>query len=633
MRKTIAMVLAFLMLLAVLPAGAEEAELRTDKLTVGTTTPFSGNFFAEALGNNVSDRDVRSMIHGYSLVKWNGDIGAFQFNEDVVSGALSMDSGRTYTLSLADDLEYSDGTPVTAWDYAFTFLLTTGKAMLEATGRRADGSYVKGFAEYDSGASAAISGFRVLGKDLFSITINPEFEPYFYELQVLNIKPFPISVIAPGCEVKDDGQGIYLSGEMTAETLAETLLDPDAGYMTYPEVTTGPYKITAYDGQRVRLEVNQRYIGEKPTITQIDFRYVDPSDIMNWLRDGKLDLVVRCARTDQVQAGMQLAAGGDISMSSYSRNGLALISFCGEKGPTSDPAVRKALAMSLNREELARDYLGNYGIVVDGFYGLGQWMYLMANGTLIPNDEEEEAAWEGISLETLTKYEYDPDAARQMLRDAGWNLNEDGLREKDGVVLDLRMSYPEGNNVHESLQVNLADHLAKVGIRLTMEAVPMPELLNRVYLQTERTEDMIYLASNFNIVFDPSINFAPNGNWAYTNLQDEELYNATLAMRRTHPGDVLTYMQHWVEFEERFNELLPMIPVYSNVYFDFFRDELKNYHIAENVTWSQAIVSSYWSETDAETQAPAGTEAPAGTQEAPAETEIPAEGTDEGKKE
>ena len=602
MRKTIAMVLAFLMLLAVLPAGAEETELRTDKLTVGTTTPFSGNFFAEALGNNVSDRDVRSMIHGYSLVKWNGDIGAFQFNEDVVSGALSMDSGRTYTLSLADDLEYSDGTPVTAWDYAFTFLLTTGKAMLEATGRRADGSYVKGFAEYDSGASAAISGFRVLSKDLFSITINPEFEPYFYELQVLNIKPFPISVIAPGCEVKDDGQGIYLSGEMTAETLAETLLDPDAGYMTYPEVTTGPYKITAYDGQRVRLEVNQRYIGEKPTITQIDFRYVDPSDIMNWLRDGKLDLVVRCARTDQVQAGMQLAAGGDISMSSYSRNGLALISFCGEKGPTSDPAVRKALAMSLNREELARDYLGNYGIVVDGFYGLGQWMYLMANGTLIPNDEEEEAAWEGISLETLTKYEYDPDAARQMLRDAGWNLNEDGspydesaggvrCKEINGEIVPLRLKliYPEGNAAGPILESDYTQTLAGLGIELKMEALPMQELLTRYYGTVERDCDMIMLGTNFSDVFDPSAEFDENGRSMLTGITDPEMAAITLEMRQTEPGNAPEYCRRWIRYQERWTSEAMGIPLYTNAYFDFYIAQLRDYAPGQYSSWGEAV--------------------------------------------
>ena len=35
-----------------------------------------------------------------------------------------------------------------------------------------------------------------------------------------------------------------------------------------------------------------------------------------------------------------------------------------------------------------------------------------------------------------------------------------------------------------------------------------------------------------------------------------------------------------------------MIPVYSNVYFDFYTRRLQDYQISENVTWGQAVVYS-----------------------------------------
>ena len=76
----------------------------------------------------------------------------------------------------------------------------------------------------------------------------------------------------------------------------------------------------------------------------------------------------------------------------------------------------------------------------------------------------------------------------------------------------------------------------------------------------------------------------------------EELYQAALAMRQTEPGDVLSYMQHWITFQERFNEILPMLPVYSNIYFDFYTSALQNYLIESNVTWGQAIVAATLSE-------------------------------------
>ena len=39
-----------------------------------------------------------------------------------------------------------------------------------------------------------------------------------------------------------------------------------------------------------------------------------------------------------------------------------------------------------------------------------------------------------------------------------------------------------------------------------------------------------------------------------------------------------------------------MLPVYSNIYFDFYTSALQNYLIESNVTWGQAIVASTLSE-------------------------------------
>ena len=67
-------------------------------------------------------------------------------------------------------------------------------------------------------------------------------------------------------------------------------------------------------------------------------------------------------------------------------------------------------------------------------------------------------------------------------------------------------------------------------------------------------------------------------------------------MRETEPGDVLTYMQKWIAFQERFNQSLPMLPIYSNIYFDFYTNTLHDYAISANATWGEAIVPSYLAE-------------------------------------
>jgi hypothetical protein len=53
-------------------------------------------------------------------------------------------------------------------------------------------------------------------------------------------------------------------------------------------------------------------------------------------------------------------------------------------------------------------------------------------------------------------------------------------------------------------------------------------------------------------------------------------------------------VERWIAFQERYNEVLPTIPIYSNIYFDFFTEMLQNYHITAHVTWSQAILDAYF---------------------------------------
>jgi hypothetical protein len=43
-------------------------------------------------------------------------------------------------------------------------------------------------------------------------------------------------------------------------------------------------------------------------------------------------------------------------------------------------------------------------------------------------------------------------------------------------------------------------------------------------------------------------------------------------------------------------EQLPVLPVYSNVYFDFYPLVLHDYKIAANVSWPQAINGAYMSD-------------------------------------
>jgi len=177
------------------------------------------------------------------------------------------------------------------------------------------------------------------------------------------------------------------------------------------------------------------------------------------------------------------------------------------------------------------------------------------------------------------------------------------------VVLRLKMMYPEGNHIVDSLQENFIDNLNQAGITLELVPMPMQDLLYSYYRQTERTTDMIYLATNFHVMVDPSITYSTDKTlnhqiWNNTYSDDEELWYKAVDMRRTDPMDVFGYVTKWVSFQERYNEVLPTIPIYSNIYYDFYTDELQNYYITGQVTWSQAILLAYFGDPNAVPEEP-----------------------------
>ena len=219
-------------------------------------------------------------------------------------------------------------------------------------------------------------------------------------------------------------------------------------------------------------------------------------------------------------------------------------------------------------------------------------------------------AWKALTLKDLTQYHVDLDKANRRLEKAGWTLNSEGKTWKPGkgqlrckkidgelVALDLTLMVPEGNHIVDTMQQNWIDNLNACGIGLTIVETPMTELLQSFRRETPRTTDLIYLATNFQTVEDPSVAYSADpseGHVQWNNIysDDETLYELALDMRKTEPGDVYSYVKKWVAFQQRYNEVLPAIPVYSNYYYDFYVPELQGYNVSSHVTWSQAVLYS-----------------------------------------
>ena len=107
---------------------------------------------------------------------------------------------------------------------------------------------------------------------------------------------------------------------------------------------------------------------------------------------------------------------------------------------------------------------------------------------------------------------------------------------------------------------------------------------------------MYFLASNFDVLFDPAENFQPEGARNWTQVNDATLYSLAVSMRQVEPGDTLSYCQRWLSFQQRFVEDMPLLPLYSNVYFDFYPRELQGYAVNEYVSWAQAMTGTTFGE-------------------------------------
>ena len=603
------------------------------RLKVGNPTPLTGKFFTSMWGGTTSDLDVQDLLHAYSPILWDGELGRFRFDRSVVEDAIittDKEGNRTYLLVMEEDLVWSDGTPITARDYAFSVLLQADPAVAETGGEPVNYSWLAGCDEYLSGEAKTISGFRIIADNILQITMKAESLPYFYVMNRLNIRPYPASEIAPGIKVRDDGKGVYLTQPLTAELLREYVLDEKIGYLSHPRVTSGPYLLESFDGTTARFAINPLYIGNeegmRPRIGEIEYTLAENETMISQLAEGRLDLLDKVTMTEPIQQGIQLVSSSQKSyaMDNEMRTGLTMIWFLETSPKVQEAAVRKAVAYCFDRNSFVEECNGQFGLRMDGFYGLGQWMYRMAAGLTekpeILSDkataEEKEAyeaslsAWKGIPLDGLTLYEYNPDEAVRLLEESGWSLNEEGepfdgnkdrvRYRKDGeelTGLTLTLAMADSDKAWTAIENHLATRLRQAGIMLRVKTVSMEALVDAYKGKADIEADMIYLGENFTIIFDPEV-LAPHMAGTELSAIREELYSLAQDMVHTRQEDLLGFEQKWVKLQEKITETLSLLPVYSNVYFDFFDRKLHGYQITQAPTWGDAIVSSYMSDME-----------------------------------
>ncbi len=580
-------------------AASPDAWKDPDTLVVGHTTRMNGNFFSEHFGNNTADIDVRSLLHEYPLVTWS-ELGGYKVNRTVIRDLNIKNApagDRIYTITLYPDLKYCDGSPVGAKDYVFNFLLMASPQMAELSGVKSNSDYIVGFMEYQDGDAEAFAGIRLLGSLTFSIQISAGSLPNFYELNFINNYPLPYWLILPGSDIADDGQGTYINGGYTADALRKALLDEKAGYISHPSVTSGPYRLVRYDAQtnEAEFEINPyykgNYEGQKPAIRHLIYREVKNDRIVIELESGTLDLVNKVTSGQVVQEGLALTALGEHKAVPYPRMGGGFLAIAGEKKTTGSALLRQALAYCIDYERLIDEFLKGHGERVYGYYGLGQWM----------------AREKKDDLTAMNRYRLDLGKAAALLDEDGWMFDENGgafdagsgeLRHKkfgnELAPLTLVYAATEKNDAADLVARMLTESLGQIGGRIAVEVMPLDKAFRQYYRQDSREFDLLFMGTNFTYLFDPANTFLVGEQYQGTlntsGIQDAELARLAAEVTKVPSNDRGAYLLNWMAFQRYWAEVLPMIPLYGNTYYDLFTEGLTGYLPQNHWNWGTAIL-------------------------------------------
>jgi len=417
------------------------SEKADDSIILGNSTELSGQFRIPSFGKSspgASDNDIGFLTTGLETVSTTKE-GGYVWNDTVVEShdeVINEDGTLTYTIKIKDDLKFSDGSAITAKDYLASTMASLSPVYTEAAARESNGQTIvgwKGAYQLYTGPDSAegtkeFAGLHLIDDYTFSVTIVADYANYFYKITYGAFDAQPAAAfLGEGVEIKDDGNGCYLSDEfyakneegkyVQAEAIRKLCTDiSEENYAAYP--WSGPYVVKSFDNtdSTATLVKNEyfkgNYEGATPKIGTIIYKRTVSATQIEDFKAGGLDVIAGITGGADTDNALKLAdeSDGKYVYTHYSRAGYGKLGFRADFGPAQFVAVRQAIALCMDRAQFAKDFTGGYGGVVDGPYYTGSWMY-------------KAAVDQGMLLDS---YATSADAAIEVLEEGGWVWNADG---------------------------------------------------------------------------------------------------------------------------------------------------------------------------------------------------------------
>ena len=227
---------------------------------------------------------------------------------------------------------------------------------------------------------------------------------------------------------------------------------------TNPGLYDGPYRIFEVKlADHVTVVPNPYFYGKAPRIQKIQIKLIPNTGTLEAnLRSGTIDAVSSLGFTFDQALNLEKKVKTDklpFSVLFKPSTRYEHIDLNLENPFLKDIRVRKALVYAINRPELAKALFEN--------------KLEPAIHNVAPIDP-----WYTKNPKDIVLYNYDKKKAASLLEEAGWRLEGDGFRHKDGKKLSLIFMTTAGDKNREQVQVRLQSQWKAVGIDVNIKNEP-----------------------------------------------------------------------------------------------------------------------------------------------------------------
>ena len=509
---------------------------RNDTLIIGIDAP-DGVFNPLYCESQYDRYIVDSIFEGLMSVDESG----LPVESMAESYSVSED-GLVYKFTLKEGLKFSDGTPLTTEDVAFTYTIACDSSY-DGPVDLVNGTKIKGAKAYKEGTATSVEGIKIIDDRNIEFTLEEVNSAAIYDFTNKNVSI--LSKAHYGAE--------YTQGN----------LDYIKSYHTNP-LGSGAYKFVSNKaGQETTLVANGNYFKGTPNIKNIIYKVTSEETRIQMLKTGEIDMDMVTVNEDNVQTVLDAEF---LDLHIFPTNGYGYIGFNVTDKKFADAKVRQALTYGLNRAEIVEAaFTGGYADVINVPQSKESWAYTLGKNS----------------------YEYDPEKAGELLDEAGWVVGSDGIREKDGEKLTIKFTASTPNPVNEAIIPIAQSNYSELGIKFEAEQMDFNAVREKV---NNGTASMFFMAWSLTPDPDSTNVFGTNGSQNRLGYSNEKVDELLVKGLQTSNIDERKEIYH--ELYNELNEDLPYIFLYQRKDMWVINSRVKGYE--NNITAYKDFTASLY---------------------------------------